>query len=108
MPSSCAVFRGADKLVISCSVALCTVYLLGCLWLWYLQWSRLASSLSQQKRDGWKGSGIRWVGVLGFDGSPSPLSSQWQLWDFWRILTKCSECSRSGMPQDMVSSGEQW
>jgi hypothetical protein len=31
MPSSCDVFRRADKLVISCSVALCAADLLGCL-----------------------------------------------------------------------------
>ena len=33
MPSSCGIFRGADKLVISCSVALCATDL-GCLRLW--------------------------------------------------------------------------
>ena len=34
MPSSCGVFRGIDKLVISCSVAQCAADLLGCLRLW--------------------------------------------------------------------------
>ena len=34
MPSSCGVFREADKLVISFSVALCAADLLGCLRLW--------------------------------------------------------------------------
>ena len=31
MPFSCGVFKGADKLVISCSVSLCAADLLGCL-----------------------------------------------------------------------------
>ena len=34
MPSSCGVFRGADKLVIIFSVALCAVDLWGFLGLW--------------------------------------------------------------------------
>jgi hypothetical protein len=66
MPSSCGVFRGADKLEISysfalmqqicwdasgygvsCPTALIIVDLLGWLMIWYLQGSRLASSLPQ-------------------------------------------------------------
>ena len=49
MPSSCGIFRVADKLMISCSVALCAVDLLESLRMWYLQGSRVASNLSQQK-----------------------------------------------------------
>ena len=66
VPSSCGVFRGADKLEISysfalmqqicwdasgygvsCPTALIIVDLLGWLMIWYLQGSRLASSLPQ-------------------------------------------------------------
>ena len=49
MPSSCGIFRVADKLMISCSVVLCAVDLLESLRMWYLQGSRVASNLSQQK-----------------------------------------------------------
>jgi hypothetical protein len=35
MPSSFGVFWGLDKLVFSCSVALCSTNLLGCFRLWY-------------------------------------------------------------------------
>ena len=49
VPSSCGVFMGAHTLVISCSVSLCAVDLLGCLSVRCLQGSRLASSLPQQK-----------------------------------------------------------
>ena len=41
--------RGTDKLVISCSVALCATALLGCLRLWCQLPNRPASSLPQQK-----------------------------------------------------------
>jgi hypothetical protein len=33
MPSSC-VFRGIDKLLVTCSVALCVADLLGCIRVW--------------------------------------------------------------------------
>jgi hypothetical protein len=41
------------------------------------------------------------------DGSDGTCSKG-QLWDFRRVLTKCSEFNgSSGMTQDMMSSGEQ-
>ena len=69
MPSNCVVFRGVHKLVISCSIVLCAADLLGGLWLWcqrlkqtdllgclriwFLQESRLASQaeITRQKVD---------------------------------------------------------
>ena len=43
MPSNCGIFRGPKKLVISCSVVLCTPDLLGWLRLWY-QWPNCSES----------------------------------------------------------------
>jgi hypothetical protein len=103
----CSGLPGMPQDVIS--NAMSAVGLLGCLRIWCLLGSRLSSSLSKKIccRTGQKGNGIRLVEGLEGDGSPSPLGSLWQLWDFRRVLSKCSECNRSGMPQYMMSLGEQ-